>query len=164
MPMRRLRRKIQGVGGSLRRMERCRAERNASGISRRDDSTSSYKKARSPNPRIGRIFSKTSNRYSSSSAWWTVGSSAPVDEYRPRPLRLRSPSRTRRVNANVMEERLQSGSAVMISRADTAWSALATYSYTRWIADLVSSKRPSLWSIDNTVILSVDHFLPGEAR
>lgn len=139
--------------GRRRRLERSLADRKASGISRRDASTRSYKNARSSNDTIGRMRSNKSNRYSSSSGFSTVGSSWPVEVYRPRPLRFRSPSRTSRVRAKVTDERLQSGSAVTISRAGTGRFAFRTYSYTRWMTDLISRTSSESLLIVNGILL-----------
>lgn len=146
-------------GAPPRRRERFRADRNASGVSRRDDSTSSYRNARSPNVRIGRTRSKRSNKYSSSSGSCTVGSLSPAASYLPRPLRLMSPSRTSRVSAKVIEERLDSGIAVTISRAETGLRAAVTYSYTRWMIAFVSRIRSKELSSGKNIILSTDNSL-----
>lgn len=137
-----------------RSRDRARAARNASGIRRRDDSANSYKNARSAKANSGRIRSKSSNKYASSSSLRTVGSSAPVDSYRPCPTRLRSPSRTRRVNAKVIAERLASGKAVTSSRAGTGRPADRTYSYTLWMIALVSWSSGDSGPLVNNMILT----------
>lgn len=138
----------------LRLCVRSRAERNASGMSRRDASTNSYKNARSPKANIGRICSNKAKRYSSSSGTFRVASSSPAATYRPRPLRFRSPSRTRRVKAKVMVDRLVSGIAVTISLAETGRPAARTYSYTRCIAALVSRIRSGELPSVNDIVLT----------
>ncbi len=137
--------------------DRSRAARKTSGVSRRDASIISYKKARSAKESISRTRSKISNRYASSSGRPIVGSSPSwATKYFPCPSRLRSPSRTRRVKAKVIEDRLASGKAVMISRAETARRALATYSYTRWMTDLIS--RTSGLSVNSMLLTKGNNF------
>lgn len=147
-----------------RRPERSRAARNASGISRRDDSTTSKRKARSANVRAGLMRSNRSNRYSSSSGFSIVGSSWPLEVYRPLPLRFESPSRTNRVSANVIDERLESGNAVTISRAGTGRLALSTYSYTRWMTDLISWTMGVPLSIVNGILLPIHHTASSSSK
>lgn len=147
-----------------RTTDRPRAVRNASGISRRAASTVSYKNARSAKGKTGRIVSKTENRYASSSTLRTVGSSSPVTVYRPWPLRLTSPSRTNRVKAKVIDERVASGIAVMISRADTVRPAAFMYSYTRWMTALVSRNSDGSGPFVNNLVLPVVAAAPFSGR
>jgi len=142
--------------------ERSRAARNASGISRRDASMSSYRNARSANGSVDRTRSSKSKRYSSSSSRRTVASSSPAATYRPCPTLFRSPSRTRRVSAKVIDERLASGMAVMISRVETARPAPATYSYTRWMTALMPATNGL--SVNNVLLTIGRVYSSGGAR
>ncbi len=147
---------MTGYSPRGRRCARARAARNASGMSRREASISSYKNARSPNESVPRTRSNRSKRYSSSSSIRTVGSSSPLAMYRPWPSRLRSPSRTSLVSAKVTDDRLASGIAVMSSRVETGRFAPATCSYTRWITALVCctkglSVNNALLTVGNTL-------------
>jgi hypothetical protein len=146
--------------GEPRSLDRARADRKASGISRRDDSTSSYRNARSAKGTIGRSRSKSPKRYSSSSGSLAVGSSEPDASYRPWPIRLTSPSRTSRVRENVIADRLASGIAVTISRADTGRFAATVYSYTRWMIALNPLDGGSSLSFVNSVSLTNDNTKP----
>jgi hypothetical protein len=118
---------------------RSRAALKTDGVSLRHAWTTSYKNARSAKANAGRIASKIRFRYASSSNALMGRTSASSDRrYRPVATRTMSPSRLNLVRANVIAERLASGSAAIISRAETSRSALVTYSKTRCITLLRS--------------------------
>ena len=135
------------------------------GVRRRDDSVTSYKNARSAKLRMGRTRSKSSKRYLSSSGSWTVGSSLPVVVYRPCPLRFRSPSRTspRECKGYGRAAGLGQFSPLRSRAPKRSRPARVTYSYTRWMTDLISPARGGSWPVVNNALLTVGRVASSQA-